>query len=156
MNNITIPWPDWKIVRRIGHGGFGTVYEISRRDQFGHEEHSALKVITLPREADEIDQLRMEGYDISDITSRYKDQLKKIVEEYTLQVQMKGNSHIVSVEDRKAIPHADGPGWDLYIRMELLTPMREILRGQKDFTEEEIQQFECLLKRVLDNVEEVL
>ena len=26
----------------------------------------------------------------------------------------------------------------------------------KDFTEEEIQQFECLLKRVLDNVEEVL
>ena len=143
MNNITIPWPDWKIVRRIGHGGFGTVYEISRRDQFGHEEHSALKVITLPQEADEIDQLRMEGYDITDITNRYKDQLKKIVEEYTLQVQMKGNSHIVSVEDRKAIPHADGPGWDLYIRMELLTPMREILRGQKDFTEEEIIRIGC-------------
>lgn len=143
MNNITIPWPDWKIVRRIGHGGFGTVYEISRRDQFGHEEHSALKVITLPQEADEIDQLRMEGYDITDITNRYKDQLKKIVEEYTLQVQMKGNSHIVSVEDRKAIPHADGPGWDLYIRMELLTPMREILRSQKDFTEEEIIRIGC-------------
>ena len=143
MTNITIPWPDWKIVRRIGHGGFGTVYEISRRDQFGHEEHSALKVITLPQEADEIDQLRMEGYDITDITNRYKDQLKKIVEEYTLQVQMKGNSHIVSVEDRKAIPHADGPGWDLYIRMELLTPMREILRSQKDFTEEEIIRIGC-------------
>ena len=149
MNTITIPWPDWKIVRRIGHGGFGTVYEISRKDQFGHEEHSALKVITLPQEADEIDQLRMEGYDITDITNRYKDQLKKIVEEYTLQVQMKGNSHIVSVEDRKAIPHADGPGWDLYIRMELLTPMREILKSQKNFTEEEIIRIGCDICRAL-------
>ena len=149
MNTITIPWPDWKIVRRIGRGGFGTVYEISRKDQFGHEEHSALKVITLPQEEDEIDQLGMDGYAAADIANRYKDQLKKIVEEYTLQVQMKGNSHIVSVEDRKAIPHADGLGWDLYIRMELLTPMREILKSRKDFTEEEIIRIGCDICRAL-------
>ena len=31
MNNYEnqIPWKDWKIVRRLGGGGFGTVYEIS-------------------------------------------------------------------------------------------------------------------------------
>ncbi len=39
MNNYEnqIPWKDWKIVRRLGGGGFGTVYEIEQ-DFFGEEE----------------------------------------------------------------------------------------------------------------------
>lgn len=42
MNNITIPWSDWKIVHKIGRGGYGTAYEISRADVFGNEERAAL------------------------------------------------------------------------------------------------------------------
>ena len=42
MNNYEnqIPWKDWKIVRRLGGGGFGTVYEIER-DFYGEEELAA-------------------------------------------------------------------------------------------------------------------
>ena len=138
MNNITIPWPDWTIVREIGRGGFGTVYEISRRDQFGYEERSALKIISIPYEAGEISQLRMDGYDNAAIAGLYEERLKEVFKEYNLQAQLKGNSNIVSVEERKSVSHPDGLGWDLFIRMELLHPMKEILVPGKQFTEQEI------------------
>ena len=138
MNNIAIPWPDWTIVREIGRGGFGTVYEISRRDQFGYEERSALKIISIPYEAGEISQLRMDGYDNAAIAGLYEERLKEVFKEYNLQAQLKGNSNIVSVEERKSVSHPDGLGWDLFIRMELLHPMKEILVPGKQFTEQEI------------------
>lgn len=40
-------WSDWKATRLIGEGSFGKVYEIMRNN-FGIEEHCALKVITIP------------------------------------------------------------------------------------------------------------
>ena len=138
MNTFTIPWPDWTIVREIGRGGFGTVYEISRRDQFGYEERSALKIISIPYEAGEISQLRMDGYDNAAIAGLYEERLKEVFKEYNLQAQLKGNSNIVSVEERKSVSHPDGLGWDLFIRMELLHPMKEILVPGKQFTEQEI------------------
>ena len=42
---------NWEVVRKIGSGGYGTVYEI-RKNQLGVEYRSALKVIPIPREAD--------------------------------------------------------------------------------------------------------
>ena len=78
MNNITIPWPGWTVVREIGRGGFGTVYEISRTDQFGYEEKAALKVIRIPNEAGVIDQFRMDGYDNASISASLKEDARKI------------------------------------------------------------------------------
>ena len=37
----------WHVVRQIGAGSFGTVYEISRTE-FGQTYRSALKVISIP------------------------------------------------------------------------------------------------------------
>ncbi|MCI7098825.1 MAG: hypothetical protein MR966_07980 [Lachnospiraceae bacterium] len=42
--------------------------------------------------------------------------------------RLKGNTNIVSYEDHKIIPHDDGIGWDILIRMELLTPLSQYLR----------------------------
>lgn len=138
MNNITIPWPDWTIVREIGRGGFGTVYEISRKDQYGGEEKAALKVIRIPNEAEVINQFRMDGYDDASISARLKEDARKIQQEYYLQNQMKGHPNIVRVDDNMVTPHSDGLGWDLFIRMELLRPMMEVLLTKQDFSEKEI------------------
>ena len=56
MNNYEnqIPWKDWKIVRRLGGGGFGTVYEIER-DFYGEEELAAMKVIRIPKEESDLE-----------------------------------------------------------------------------------------------------
>ena len=39
--NINV-WQDWQIVRKLGEGGFGKVYEIVR-NRYSIEEHRALK-----------------------------------------------------------------------------------------------------------------
>ena len=30
FENIRLPWPDWKIVKYLGGGAYGKVYEIER------------------------------------------------------------------------------------------------------------------------------
>ena len=56
MNNYEnqIPWKGWKIVRRLGGGGFGTVYEIER-DFYGEEELAEMKVIRIPKEESDLE-----------------------------------------------------------------------------------------------------
>ena len=37
--------------------------------------------------------------------------------------KVKGSSHVVGYEDHTVIPHTQGVGWDILIRMERLTPL---------------------------------
>ena len=51
--------------------------------------------------------------------------------------KLKGNSHIVSYEDHMIIEHEDNIGWDILIRMELLTPIVD-LTSQSQMEENEV------------------
>ena len=74
------------------------------------------------RESD-IEELISEGYDTESINEHYKAYLMDIVREYSLMSELRGNSNIVDCNDLHYEEHEDGLGWDIYIRMELLTPM---------------------------------
>ena len=41
------PWPEWKIVSKIGEGSFGRVYKAQRTEK-GRSFYSAIKIITIP------------------------------------------------------------------------------------------------------------
>ena len=120
--NINVPWPGWEPVRLIGRGSFGAVYEIER-DNFGHKEKAALKVITIPQDNSELDELVNEGYDSKSITSHFENCLQDIVREYSVMADIKGCANVVYCDDLKYIQHEDGIGWDIFIKMELLTPL---------------------------------
>lgn len=136
MQNIDqIQWPGWNVVRLIGRGSFGAVYEI-QRDVFGETEKAALKVITIPENGAEIDDLRVEGYDDESITSRFQSYLEDIVKEYSTMAKMKGHPNVVYCDDVKYVQHDDGIGWDIYIKMELLTPLVKTLG--KTVSEDEV------------------
>ena len=124
MQNVS--WPGWEIVRVIGHGGFGTVYEI-QRDIFGKMEKAALKVISIPQSAEEIEELYSEGYDAATITDHFRDYLEDVIREYSLMLGMKGHTNVVYCDDLRYVQHEDGIGWDIYIKMELLTPLMKAL-----------------------------
>ncbi len=115
-------WKGWKVVRVIGRGSFGTVYEIER-DVLGTVEKAALKQITIPRDENETEELISDGYDMATISQRYDKYLKDIVREYTLMASLKGESNIVDCDDIEYVPRAGNVGWDIFIRMELLTSM---------------------------------
>ena len=99
MNENVFPvWPGWETVRVIGRGSFGAVYEI-RRDVFGNTERAALKLISIPQNTSDVEELYSEGYDAESITSAYKNQLRDIVAEYSLMRKMTGCSNVVSCDD---------------------------------------------------------
>jgi len=128
MNQSTqnISWPGWETGKLIGRGSFGAVYEI-QRDMLGETEKAALKVISIPQNSSDIEELYNDGYDDESITSTFQGHLKSIVAEYTLMRKMNGCANIVNCDDVRHIRHDDGIGWDIYIKMELLSPITKAL-----------------------------
>lgn len=121
-----VHWPGWEVVRLVGKGSFGSVYEI-QRDVFGTVEKAALKVMSIPQDETEYEELLADGYDAASVNQRYQSYLEEIVQEYSLMAKLKGNSNIVDCDDLQCVPHKDGFGWDIYIKMELLTPLTKAL-----------------------------
>ena len=93
-------------------------------------EKAALKVISIPQNASDIDEMYSDGYNDESITSTFQDHLKGIVGEYSLMRKMNGCPNIVSCDDIRYIQHDDGFGWDIFIKMELLTPLTRVLLAQ--------------------------
>lgn len=115
-------WPQWKIVKNIGEGSFGKVYEIERKDVGGCYK-AALKVISIPQSESEIHSILSEGMDMKSVPQYFQNMMEQIVKEFTMMEKLKGNTNIVSYEDHEVLKHEDGIGWDILIRMELLAPL---------------------------------
>ena len=135
--NVMIPWPGWKVVRYIGSGSYGKVYEIER-EYYGEKEKAALKVMTIPQDRGEIEDAFTEGYDETSVRDLYMDYLMEIRKEYHLLKKLKGlSNNIVNCEDYREIEHEGEIGWDIYLRMELLEPLNKVLQ-KRELTEEEV------------------
>lgn len=119
-------WPEWKIGECIGKGGFGAVYKMSR-DVFGDKEEKALKIISIPFDESELRYMKAEGLDDISIAQTLFEQVGEIVREYKLMHRLQGCPNIVHTDDFKYVQHSSDPGWDIFIRMELLTPIMEDL-----------------------------
>ena len=138
---INSVWRDWRVVRLIGQGSFGDVYEI-HRELPGITEKAALKVITVPKDSSEIQTLYSDGYDNESITQHFRDCKDDILKEYGMMAKLKGCHNVVHCEDLETVQHRDGPGWDIYIRMELMTPLTQIL-DSRNLSEGEIIDLGC-------------
>ena len=125
------PWPGWSTTAQLGRGGFGAVYRIER-DNFGSVEQAAMKVITIPQNDGDIQELYSDGYPFDTISAHYTEHMKSIVHEYSMMAQLKGCANVVYCDDVYQQRHADGVGWDIFIRMELLTPLPKTLGADYD------------------------
>ncbi len=132
---IRIPWEGWKQGRRLGSGSFGMVYEISRTVGRATEE-AALKVISFPKEG-MIEELQSDGYPVSSIREMCDSCREDLLREYGMMMRLKGHSNIVSCEDFTTEEREDGLGFRMYIRMELLQPLRDVLR-ERNLSEKEV------------------
>lgn len=119
-------WPGWETVRLLGRGSFGAVYEI-RRSFFSHTEKAALKVISIPQDEASIQEMYQDGYNQESVARHYENCLRNIVKEYALMTEIKGHTNIVYCDDLKYVQHDNGIGWDIYIKMELLQPLTDVI-----------------------------
>ena len=122
-----VNFPGWEVVRKIGEGSFGGVYEIHRTLPDGRVEKAALKKLTVPKDNSEIRELYSQSFSKENITAHYKDQMRELVNEYTLTQELNGCRNVVFCHDVQCVQHTDGIGWDIYIRMELLKPLKHVL-----------------------------
>ncbi|MDD7401477.1 MAG: tail protein X [Eubacteriales bacterium] len=143
-------WPDLKVVRQLGSGLFGSVYEVSTeglvhtdrpQDLSGHSgdlsledavelrqtqpassERYAIRVLTLPRNV-------AAGQDIArdlgisnpqDLAAYYKDLVQGIQEEIHQLQDLQFDSPFLKILDYKALKQLQGPGWHVLIRTEFL------------------------------------
>ncbi len=109
---MALQYGDWSIVRELGKGSFGTVYEIEK-SELDRVCRAALKVISV----------RQEGADAGRICGQVEAVLQKI----RLLSQEQGHTNLLDYQNYEVRPRADGEGWEILIQMELLTPLYRYL-----------------------------
>ena len=135
-------WPGWVIEGpALGSGSFGSVYKAVRRDSLV-ESSAAVKIISIPKFDSEIDSLRADGLDTYGATTYLQGIVNNCVSEIQLMTSLKGIQNIVSVEDYKIVRKTDRIGWDIYIRMELLTPLTTYVANHP-LSEQEVIKLGC-------------
>ena len=112
----------WKIIRLLGAGSYGKVFEIER-SEFGQTYRAALKVITVPQSSAEVRSVISEGMSVSQAEAYFHGIVEELMHEFSIMFKLKGTANIVSCEDLRVLEHPDGIGWDILIRMELLHPL---------------------------------
>ncbi len=131
---IQLPWSDWQISSYLGHGSTGHVYCIERK-LLGFVEKAACKIVTYPRDDSSV---KADSYDYSyeeSVPMDFYDIKERALKEYELMLSLKGHPNIVSCEEISLIQHTDGMGLDVFIRMELLSPLNTVYQNKQKMTE---------------------
>ena len=129
-------WPEWELTEKIGEGSFGKVYK-ARRIEGSRQFYSAIKIITISADSAEMGEVGMDRRDENSVRTYLKGIADDCIGEIEMMDCLKGNSNIVAVEDFKLAEHANDPGWDIYIRMELLESFVNYSR-RKEITEKDV------------------
>jgi len=136
-------WEEWEIVELIGEGSYGKVYKAVKKEH-DVEMFSAIKIITIPKSQGELKSLRAEGMSISESRTYLQDIVNGYVNEIKTMISLSSASNIVNVYDYKVIEKKEEVGWEIHIRMELLTSFEDYITEKLTagyFTEQEIIKF---------------
>lgn len=139
---------NWTLNRLIGEGSYGKVYEATRED-FGVTYTAAIKIITIPQNKSEIKSVMSEGMDEKSVTQYFRTMVEEIVREFSLMSRLEGTANVVGYKDHIVLPHENEVGWDIIIRMELLTPLLDYL-GQREFNQQDVIKLGIDLCRALE------
>ena len=131
-------WADWQLMELLSSGASGTVYRACKRSY--PEIRSAIKIIDVPPDGEETDELRKAGVPEEQIRARYRRRKETIVSGIRRMEGFKGLSHLVSVEDFTVVPA---------IRMEYLKPLKAYL-ADKRMDEAEVVQMGVELCQALE------
>ena len=139
---------DWTVREALGAGSFGSVYRLEK-EGYGFVTASALKVIRVPQSPSDIRAVLSEGLDEQSATAYFQGLVDEIAREISVMAALKSHPNIVSYEDHRVLPHAGSIGWDIQIRMELLTSLNDYLRAHP-FTPQDVRELGLQLSSALE------
>jgi len=135
-SNIKSAWGEWEIVELLGEGSYGKVYKAVKKD-FGAEMLSAIKIIIIPKSQSELKALQADGMGTEESRTYLEGIVNSFVHEIKMMISLNSAPNIVTIYDYKVMEKPHEIGWEIHIRMELLTSFDEYLEG-RNLTEKEI------------------
>lgn len=144
----------WYLKKELGSGAYGSVFEVERKDEYG-SMNAAMKIISIPASESELESFRKENYTLTDseVADYYHSFVDEFYKECQMMSQLKGYTNIVSYEDHDIKPKKGTIGWDIFIRMELLTPLNEHF-SKKKYTKNEVIKLGIDICRALEVCQE--
>lgn len=135
LASIAKMWPEWRIIKELGAGTYGRVYEAVRKGEV--QSKAAIKIISLASEVTDTDVICRDENMVSLQTDADLKKLKdNVINEIRVLESFKGLQNIVNIEDYGVLHYEDKNRYDILIRMELLTPLSEFISqnnpGEKD------------------------
>ena len=124
-------WREWEITELVGAGSYGKVFKIRRTGINNFVEESALKVIRIPQNASDYQSALSEGMDDESVSAYFESIVNELSNEFALMSRLKGNTNIVSFEDYEVVRVPDDFGWEIFIRMEFLTPLTSYIANKE-------------------------
>ena len=136
IDKINEIWPGWHTVELIGRGAFGEVFKV-KKEKLGEVFYSAVKVIRIPQDENEIREMMADGYTSQSIRNYYESIAEELMNEIELLEELKSVGNVVNIEEFDICEQKEGIGWETIIRMELLQNLNEFRRG-REMTEREV------------------
>ena len=127
--NIPV-WNEWTLTELIGEGAFSKVYRAEKHTD-GAFDTAAIKVISIPSDERQLRALTCDGLSEKET----EDFLCSLVKGYTTEIKLmtsfRSCPNVVSILDHTICRKKDSVGWDIFIRMELLTPLDRYISSTK-------------------------
>ena len=135
QNEIFLPrkWKEWEIVEKIGSGSYGSVYKVCHADD--PQVIAAVKYIEIKVNPH---NPHVAGSDAQSIREYYFNVVMDHVFEIRIMEQLKDNPNIVRIYDSVVEEIPDGSGWTIYIMMEFLKDITEMLLKYGEIQEKEV------------------
>lgn len=118
--DLALVWPQWRIVRLLGAGSFGEVYEI-QRDEYGLTSRCALKILRKENPA----PMPGDSYGSISGSNSSEDFINTVIREIDIMQSLKGAPNIVVIDDYEIARSNDSCA--VLIRMELLRNLRDYI-----------------------------
>ncbi|MDD6310834.1 MAG: protein kinase [Firmicutes bacterium] len=122
----------WYIKDKLSEGSTGCVYAIERNDM-SICARSIAKVISIPKDLDEIRILRERNFTDEEIEAYLEAVKDEMLVEISTLMRLKGTGHIVNYEDHIVAKRPNLPGWIIILKMEYLRPISKIIKVNPNF-----------------------
>ena len=113
----------WELVRLIGQGGFGSVFE-AETSGYGLTVKSAVKVVHIPPSQSMVTSALAEGMDEGSVVAYFGGLVEDFMGEVALLSSL-GHPGVVAYHDHEVVRDEQGIGWSILLRMELLECLTE-------------------------------
>ena len=130
----------YSIIRKLGSGGYGTVY-LGEKEDLGKKYQTAIKHISMPDAEGYESVLQDYGYDKAATQAHFEKIVEGITAEINtlLELSKKDNRYIVAYYDHAIQRSYDPLRFEIFMRMEYLTPLNRHIR-QKGMTLGDVTQ----------------